>query len=118
MTETEQLEKVKTALAIGGTYHDNTLLIYMQDVKEYLKSAGVSDAVIQSNQAIGVICRGVSDLWNYGNANVSFSPYFMQRAIQLKYCTAENEDNMIDNELLLSDGSVFCTSNGEIFVTA
>ena len=83
MTDEELLTKVKAALNIGGTYQDETLLIYIDEVKEYLKSAGVSEAVITSKKAIGVISRGVSDLWNYGVESASLSEYFMQRATQL-----------------------------------
>lgn len=83
MTDAELLAKVKSALGIGGTYQDDTLQIYIDEVKEYLRSAGISEAVILSKKAIGVICRGVSDLWNYGAGSASLSEYFMQRATQL-----------------------------------
>lgn len=83
------LNEVKTALGITGNYQDNTLNIYINDVKEYLIDAGVSKTVVESASAIGVIARGVSDLWNYGAGNASLSPYFMQRACQLIYKTEE-----------------------------
>lgn len=83
MTDKELLAKVKSALGIGGTYQDDTLQIYIDETKEYLRSAGISEAVILSKKAIGVICRGVSDLWNYGAGSASLSEYFMQRATQL-----------------------------------
>lgn len=83
MTDEEILAKVKTALGIGGTYQDDTLRIYIDEAKEYLRSAGVSEAAILSKRAIGVISRGVSDLWNYGAGSASLSEYFMQRATQL-----------------------------------
>lgn len=83
MTDKELLAKVKSALGIGGTYQDDTLQIYIDETKEYLRSAGISEAVILSKKAIGVICRGVSDLWNYGAGNAQLSLYFMQRATQL-----------------------------------
>lgn len=83
MTDKELLAKVKSALGIGGTYQDDTLQIYVDETKEYLRSAGISEAVILSKKAIGVICRGVSDLWNYGAGNAQLSLYFMQRATQL-----------------------------------
>lgn len=77
------LEKVKTALGITGNYQDATLQIYLDEVMEYLKDAGVSDEVLASDVATGIIARGVADLWNYGSGGTQLSPYFMQRAVQL-----------------------------------
>ena len=77
------LERVKTALGITGTYQDATLQIYLDEVVAYLKDAGVSDEVLASDVATGIIVRGVADLWNYGSGGTTLSPYFMQRAIQL-----------------------------------
>ena len=44
-----------------------------------LKDAGV----IASNITPGIVARGVSDLWNYGESGGKLSSYFMQRATQL-----------------------------------
>lgn len=85
MVDSELLSEVKTALGIGGTYQDNTLKIYINETKEYLRDAGVSDSIIDSESAIGIITRGVSDLWNYGQDNAQLSQYFKERAIQLVY---------------------------------
>lgn len=85
LTKSELLEKVKIALGITGNYQDDTLTIYIDEVKDYLLDAGVSKTVIESSSSVGVIARGVSDLWNYGSGNAELSPYFMQRAIQLVY---------------------------------
>lgn len=85
MADSELLSEVKTALGIGGTYQDNTLQIYINETKEYLRDAGISDSIIDSEKAIGIITRGVSDLWNYGQGNAQLSQYFKERAIQLVY---------------------------------
>lgn len=77
------LENVKTALGITGTYQDDLLQIYIDEVIAYLKDAGVSETVLASDAATGIIVRGVADLWNYGSGGTQLSPYFMQRAIQL-----------------------------------
>lgn len=77
------LENVKTALGITGTYQDDLLQIYIDEVTAYLKDAGVSESVLASDAATGIIVRGVADLWNYGSGGTQLSPYFMQRAIQL-----------------------------------
>jgi hypothetical protein len=83
MTEAELLENVKRALNITGTYQDDTLMVYIKDVKYYMADAGVREDLINSETSVGVIARGVSDLWNYGNGSTTFSEYFMQRVIQL-----------------------------------
>lgn len=64
MTDVELLTKVKTALLIGGTYHDEMLKIYIDEVKDFLKSAGVAAEILQSEKIVGIVSRGVSDLWN------------------------------------------------------
>ena len=48
MTAEELLEKVKIGLNITGTYQDETLKTYINDVKAFLLDAGVSDAVVNS----------------------------------------------------------------------
>lgn len=83
MSDAEILQKVKDALNITGDYQDNALQFYIDEVKEYLKSAGVREDVITSKSAVGCICRGVTDLWCYGAGQGKLSEYFMQRAIQL-----------------------------------
>lgn len=85
MTEAEMLEQVKKALGITGIYQDETIMLYIQEVKEYMRDAGVADEVIDSAAAVGVITRGVSDLWNYGAGDAQLSAYFYQRVTQLKY---------------------------------
>ena len=77
------LDQVKTALGITGDFQDALLQIYIDEVVAYLTAAGVSENVITSDVATGVIVRGVADLWNYGSGGTQLSPYFMQRAIQL-----------------------------------
>lgn len=85
MTDIELLIKVKDGLGITGTYQDDTLKVYIDEVKEYLSDAGVKLTVINSPISVGVIVRGVSDLWNYGAGNAKLSDYFYQRAKQLVY---------------------------------
>lgn len=85
MTDSELLEKVKSALGISGTYQDPTLSIYIAEVKEYLEQAGVSEKTLKSEKVVGIVSRGVADLWNYGSGNAQLSLYFMQRAAQLVY---------------------------------
>ena len=73
----DYLNDVKNALMITGGFHDDSLKIYINEVVEYLKDAGVSE----DNISVGIVCRGVADLWAGGSG--SLSAYFRERAIQL-----------------------------------
>ena len=46
-----------------------------------LKNAGIPESSI----TVGIVVRGVSDLWNYGGAKGELSPYFWERATQISY---------------------------------
>ena len=83
MTNAELLTKLKSGLGITGTYQDDTLQVYIDEVKSFMESAGVNKSVIESEAAVGCIIRGVADLWNYGSGSANLSPYFVQRLIQL-----------------------------------
>lgn len=86
-----QLGKIKDAIGITGDYQDNTLAVHMIEVREFLLSAGVSAAVLDTDKAVGILARGVMDLWNYGAGDGALSPYFYQRAIQLIYEPTKSE---------------------------
>lgn len=81
------LAKVKSGLGLTGAHHDETLKVYIDEVKEYMVAAGIDRSVVDSVKAVGCILRGVSDLWNYGEGQLS--PYFDQRVVQLAYETKE-----------------------------
>ena len=83
MTNTELLVNVKKGLMINGNQFDDVLNIHISDVKSYLKFAGVDNSRLESNDVVGVILRGVSDLWNNSAGDVEFSPYFYDRVSQL-----------------------------------
>lgn len=80
-TTSALLNSVKTALGITGTYQDETITTYIDEVVSFLKDSGVTTA----NITPGIVARGVSDLWNYGAGEGELSDYFMKRAIQLSY---------------------------------
>ena len=75
------LADVKTALGITGTYQDATITVYMNEVIEFLKNAGIAETDITN----GIVARGVADLWNYGGAEGKLSEYFFQRAAQMSF---------------------------------
>lgn len=83
MAYTEILEDVKKGLGITGTYQDDTIQEYIDDVKGFMLEGGVAESVVNSKKAKGAIMRGVSDLWNYGSGGTQLSPYFFQRVTQL-----------------------------------
>lgn len=81
MADIIMLEGVKDALGIQGDYQNKTLSAYIDEVTGFLVDAGVP----AGNITIGLIARGVSDLWSYGAGDGKLSSYFMQRAAQLAY---------------------------------
>lgn len=85
MIDAELLTEVKKRIGITGDYQDDTLTGHIQDVKDFMQDAGVSEEVMQTTKIIGAVTRGVSDLWDYGSGNGEFSPYFFQRVTQLVY---------------------------------
>lgn len=117
MTDTEQLEEVKKAIGITGNFQDGTIMIHMLEAKEYLKGAGVSEKKLKSSKVIGLLSRGVMDLWNYG-AGSKLSNYFLERAIQLSYEEDTEEETDVKVTLVTKDGKIFKTKYGKIFVPA
>ena len=74
MADATMLAKVKNALGIEGTYQDNTVSEYIDEVVSFLLDAGVKNA----NISAGIVARGVSDLWSYGSGDGTLSQYFIQ----------------------------------------
>lgn len=84
MTDKELLTKLKAGLGITGAYQDETLQVHIDEVKRFMRSAGVNQSVIDSELSVGCILRGVADLWNYGAGNAQLSNYFKMAVIQLR----------------------------------
>jgi len=93
------LTKVKSALGITGTYQDETLNVYIDEVKDYMLNAGVAESVVNSDMSAGVIARGVTDLWNYNGGAGKLSDYFYQRVSQLVYKSAVTTEEVATDEL-------------------
>ena len=87
------LQKVKDGLGITSNAQDETLKVYINAVKEYMSGAGVSEEVLDSDMVFGAVLIGVSDLWNYNSGKSQFSPYFVQRVIQLKNSVVKEDAN-------------------------
>lgn len=85
MTDAELLKSVKVGLfgSDAGAWRDDLLKVYIKETKAYMKSAGVPQTVLDSEESVGCILIGVNDLWNYSGGGVKFSPYFCDRLTQL-----------------------------------
>lgn len=79
------IDKVKSAIGITGNDQDETIQVYIDSIKSYMKSAGVSDSVVESDIACGAIVSGVIDTWQYGSGAINLSPFTKERIIQLKF---------------------------------
>jgi hypothetical protein len=92
MADVNILTNVKKALGITGTYQDETLKVYIDEVITYMIDAGVPSKIANSESSSGIISRGVIDLWNYGSGNGKLSDYFNQRISQLSYQVDEETE--------------------------
>lgn len=81
MTDAAILAGVKAALGVTSDFMDTTISIYIDDVTDYMSGAGVPDSVIAAS--VGVIARGVNDLWTASSGDAKYSPYFYDRVSQL-----------------------------------
>lgn len=90
MTNAELLEKIKIGLMITSPVFDDVLTLHIEEVKDYIKSAGISEEIVNSERCVGVIFRGVSDLWNNGSGTAKLSPYFRDRVVQLSFFKGDN----------------------------
>ncbi|MBR2087738.1 MAG: hypothetical protein IJ906_11475 [Oscillospiraceae bacterium] len=81
----EMLAGVKQRLGETGSFEetDAVLTDYISDVIDYMIGAGVSYAVIVSH--IGVVARGVDDMFVNGAGSADFSPMFRNMVTQLVY---------------------------------
>ncbi len=81
MADAAILAGVKAALGVTSDFMDTTISIYIDDVTDYMSGAGVPDSVIAAS--VGVIARGVNDLWTASSGDAKYSPYFYDRVSQL-----------------------------------
>ena len=81
MADAATIAAVKNALGVTGSFMDSAIAIYIDEVTDYMRTAGVSDSIIST--AYGVVARGVSDLWNNQSGTSKLSPYFYDRVTQL-----------------------------------
>ena len=101
------LDEVKTRLSITGSDLDGTIQGMIDDVISYCRSAGLKYTQLVSTRAVGLIARGVADLWNYGAGNGKFSDIFQLRLNQMTLDAAS-----LDHDVELQEKSVTITENG------
>lgn len=92
---------VKVSLLLQRSTDENFLSVlplYCTEAQQIIKNAGVKDTVAESAKAVGVIARGVLDLWNFGAGEGEFSPLFFQLVEQLKYDDGTNGKLILDVE--------------------
>ncbi len=68
---------------------DGVLTQKITAVKSFLKNGGVTEAVLDTEDAIGVVVVGVTDLWNLETGEIKFSPVFYMLATQLASVVVE-----------------------------
>ncbi len=84
ITDEALLAEVKKAVGNTGTYQDDTIQFYINDVKVDLLSAGVRADVVNSTLAVGCIARGVTDMWLPVAGAAKYSETFFQKADALR----------------------------------
>lgn len=97
MADASILAAIKKAEGITGTYQDDALSVYIDEVIAYMVDAGVPSSVANDPASAGVINRGVNDL-RYNNGN--FSAYFCQRVTQLSYNSTPDDLDEISQETI------------------
>lgn len=79
------LTGVKQRLGETGSFTETDAILtdYIEDVMDYMKGAGVPDAVIAAH--VGTIAKGVDDMFVNGAGTADFSPMFKNMVTQLAY---------------------------------
>lgn len=81
MTDAELLLKVKDYRLLTGDYQDAAIKLHITGVINSMLSAGVSEDIARSEQAVDVIAHAVYDIFT---GSGSFSPYVNMRINQLR----------------------------------
>lgn len=95
MEDAELLAEVKKRLGITDEFHDDLLMAYIVDVKDFALSSGVHKLVLDDARSVGMIARGVADLWNFGAGDGKFSDMYFQRLIQLTLIGGDSTHEVI-----------------------
>lgn len=77
--------KIGLGIPLDSMAFDGLIMQKIKIVQSYMKNAGVSDAKMEDDLAVGVIVMGVGDLWETKGGGVNFSPAFHTMLNQLTY---------------------------------
>lgn len=83
MTDAELLTKIKNGLGVTGDFQNDTIQVFIDDTKEFMRSAGIKESVVNSPASVGCILQGVTDKWVEKRAD--YSEGFKKRLIQLTF---------------------------------
>lgn len=83
LAELREACKIGLNISVDGTNFDSMLDQKISMVVGYMKNAGVTDAVMATDQAIGTLVMGVSDTWNLNAGEIKFSTVFHTLLTQL-----------------------------------
>ena len=81
MTDAELLKAVKDYRLLSGDYQDAAISLHIKGVINSMRSAGVSEEIARSDQAVDVIAHAVYDIFT---GLGSYSPYVNMRINQLR----------------------------------
>lgn len=88
ISDADLLVQVKNGINLNGNdYQDDTITVWINEVKQDLLYAGVSEDVLGSTLAVGCITRGVADRWLLGLPD--YSEFFNKGAERLRNIQVE-----------------------------
>jgi hypothetical protein len=75
--------KIGLGISIESNAFDSLLMQKIKAFQMFMRNAGVAEANMNNDLAVGVIVMGVADLWNSSGGEVKFSPALQTLITQL-----------------------------------
>lgn len=89
------LEKVKKNLGITGTFQDDIIQGWIDEIKQLMIDGGIPSSIVNDIKSAGVIAKGIDDVYFQ---KTDLSKYFWQRATQLALKDEESSEEGETNE--------------------
>lgn len=89
------LEKVKKNLGITGTFQDDMVQGWIDEIKQLMIDGGIPSSIVNNEKSAGVIAKGIDDVYFQ---KTDLSNYFWQRATQLAFKEEESSEEGEANE--------------------
>lgn len=89
------LEKVKKNLGITGTFQDDRIQGWIDEIKQLMIDGGIPSSIVNDIKSAGVIAKGIDDVYFQ---KTDLSKYFWQRATQLACKDEETSEEGETNE--------------------